>query len=157
MIDYFEKFHRGDRDGSVQHMAQRLGLLIATADLSSINKAQFVLLSQVLNGLATENICDGKAVLVGAVSSALEEQEEFRLDIADRHFPGDTSESRATFTRELDDERERLRALQATIENLEDSAALALLYRIEEVYAGADDLRASAEAVYRKIETRDRL
>lgn len=158
ITQYFTALHDGEEARGFTAAAQRLGMLIAQADLRSISKSNFILLCRLLNGLLTEGVFDSKDMLLSTIASGLSEKQESRLEIAGRHFPGDTPESRAAFMREFDEETERLGELYAIVERLEAGTAVALLYRIDEVYAGeGDDILARAEAVYRKIEARDRL
>ena len=157
-MDFFLTLHEGDRDQAFKQISDRYGYLIATADLSAVDETAFVVLCQLHNGLITEDMVDAKRLLLGTLHDALGEQDEFRAEIADRKFPGDTPESRAAFQKDLNGERERLVKLIRLVEDLDNQACVALLTRIEEVYAGhGHDIRDRCLTVFRKMKKRDRL
>ncbi|MBX9826168.1 MAG: hypothetical protein K2Y27_14390 [Xanthobacteraceae bacterium] len=101
--DFLTKLTGGDRDRAFAIAARRLGLLMAAADTGRITQAQFQLLCQLSDGVDTSRVCDAKAHMLGALQVVLGDQEEFRADIADKHFAGDTPASRAAFARKLDE------------------------------------------------------
>lgn len=158
MSCYFLNLHRGDKDAAFTHLAERHGYLIATANLSAIGEDDFSMLCQLLNGLLTDQAVDAKHLLLGTLRDAVGEQDAFRADVENRRFPVDPPESRAAFRKDLDGERERLVKLIHLVEGLDDQACLALLTRIEEVYACEDDeIRTRCAEVFRKKQGRDRL
>jgi hypothetical protein len=158
MIAYFEKRFRGNHDKAVKCAAERLGMLIITANLSSIGKAEFATLCSQFSGIATEGVLDGKKALLGALQFALTEQDEFRVDIADKRFADETPETRELFLQKLDGERQHLSDLAAVIDELDEGACVALLTRIEEVHAGGgDDLYGRCIAVHDKMQDRRQL
>ncbi len=157
-LNYFASLHGGDRDLACKVATQRLGMLIITANLSSIGKPEFVTLCSQFNGIPTEGVLDGKEALLGALQFALTEQDEFRVDIADKRFADETAETRELFLQKLDGERQHLSDLATVIDKLDEGACVALLTRIEEVHAGSgDDLYGRCVAVYDKMQGRRQL
>jgi hypothetical protein len=158
MTTYFTNLHRGDPDEAAKATAARLGWLLATANLSAIDADQFRTVCQLLNGIALDHLADGKSYLASAIADALQQQDDFRDDIADKTFLDDTADSRAAFLRKLDGEREHLTALADVIGHLDSTACLTLLVRVQEVYATkGSNLEAGCAAVYAKIQSRCQL
>lgn len=81
-----------------------------------------------------------------------------RPDAERKKYKRAADTSRAKFVRELDAEKGRLSVLASIIDKLEDGACLALLTRVEEVYAGeGDNLYGRCVAVHQKMQSRSRL
>jgi hypothetical protein len=158
MIDYFAGLFGGDRNSGSEYAARRLGTLIATSDLSAINKGQFALLCHVFNGLETKPLFDAKETLLNCIHGALTEQQEYRDDITDGRFVNDRAKTKAQVLWALGAEGPRLRELIALIEKLDSGTCFALLTRIEEVLAGSgDDLTDRCAAIYEKMSGRCQL
>lgn len=151
--NYFVGLARGDRDRAFEIAAARCGMLMVTADTTPISSSEFKLLAQLINGVETSGVADGRSYLLRAIDSALHDNGECRDDIRDEDLSGDQPATRIALLRDLDNELHRLRALRVIVENLDDSAALTLLYRIEEVYASdALALHDRCHAVYEKMQ-----
>jgi hypothetical protein len=158
MLSYFTKLHCGDRDEAVKSMAGRLGWLLTTTDLSAIEADQFRTLCQLLNGIALDELVDGKECLGSIIADALQQQEVFRDEIKDKTFADDSPDSRAEFLHKLDVEREHLTALAHIIDTFDATACLTLLVRAQEVYgAEGENLEARCASVYAKIQSRRQL
>jgi hypothetical protein len=125
---YFTHVHHGDADEAADIVANRLGYLVCTADLSGFSHQNFRAICQLLNSIDTSELVSGKEYLTSVLTDAVS------AGSAD-HF---------SFS---------LRA----VEKLDAVDALALLVRIEEVYAEAragTDLETSCRDVYEKMQTR---
>jgi hypothetical protein len=158
MLTYFTKLHRGDSDEAVKSMAGRLGWLLTTTDLGAIQADQFKTVCQLLNGIALDELVDGKECLHTIIADALQQQEAFRDDIEDKTFADDSPESRAEFLHKLDVEDEHLTALAHIIDTLDATACLTLLVRAQEVYgAEGENVEARCASVYAKIQSRSQL
>ena len=130
-------------------------MLVLTSDLSSISKQQFRMLCQLFNGIATELSVDGKAELRGVINQALTELSDVHGGISHGSFTGETLQTRLDFLRKLGREAKSLRELANVIEKLDDRACIALLIRIEEVYAGDGfDLEDRCTTVFEKTQGR---
>jgi len=158
MMKYFAQLCRDGRYQAADYAVMRLSMLMLMEDLSSVSEPQFKLLCQLLNGIAVSPGVDAKSDLLSAVHGALSWQGAFRDDISGRVFAGDTRQSRSTFVRELDQERRHLRELADVIDSLNYGACVALLIRVEEVYAGTEpNVDDRCHAIYEKMQARRQL
>ena len=130
MQSYFTHVHHGDPEEAAEIVANRLGYLVCTADLSGLSYEHFRTICQLLNGILTSELVDGKVFLTSVLADAIRAG-PFRIE----------------------DPSSILRA----VEKLDSGTALALLVRIEEVYAEARsnmDIEISCREVYDKMQTR---
>jgi hypothetical protein len=158
MIGHFASLFGGDRERGSDYAARRLGMLIATSDLSMIEMAQFDLLCRVCNGLATTERADAKATLLDYIHGAVLEEEEIWKACSDRRFAHGRASARARVMWGIAAEKQRLLALMALIDKLDAGTCVALLARIEEVLAGrGDDLSGRCASVDGKMQSRQQL
>ena len=158
MIDYFASLYGGDRDLGLKYAARRLGMLILTADLSSIDKAQFEALCRAFDGISTKQCFDAKDALLSGIHGTLMEHEEYREDITSEQFAHERAVTRANVLWDLGTQKRHLADLKTVIEKLDDGTCVALLARIEEVCAGhGDGLSDRCTAVYEKMQGRHQL
>ena len=135
MKSYFTHIHHGDPEEAAEIGLGRFGYLVSRADLSAFSFEQFRTMCQLLNGILTDDWIDGRAYLIEAVADELQN--------VGRVLPA----SRAS----------ELAIIRDLLQKLDLTAGLALLVRIEEVYAEsrADmDIEISCRDVYAKMQTR---
>jgi hypothetical protein len=159
MLQHFTENSHGNRSEAVGKIIRRYAFLLITTNLTAINEMQFRTLCQLMNGLATEDTQDAQHRLNYSVRYALDEQEQFREDIASQEFADETPDTRAKFMAKLDDERTHLVELGKVVETLDKLQCTALLERIEEVFNGgsAHSLEPRCKAVFAKMQTRRKL
>jgi hypothetical protein len=156
--DYFADLFGGNRDCGAEYAKRRLGMLVITADLSKIKKAQFELLCHIFNGIETTQLFDAQDALLSGIHGAVMEQDEYREDIEGPLFAYERARTRSKVLWGLGAEKHHLLEMATLIEALGAAACLALLIRIEEVFASrSDDLTERCAAIYEKMKSRRQL
>jgi len=156
MLELYEREHPQGRD-AVRKMISRYMFLLSTATIP-ISEKQFRTSCQLMNGMATEEALDAQHSLKYSIQYALDEQEEFRDDIASKQFADDTPATRAKFMAMLDKERDHLVELGKIVGTLDKVQCSVLLERIEQVLQSDSSLGLEARCalVYKKMQSRNR-
>jgi hypothetical protein len=157
MLELYEQGHPRGRE-AVRKMLGRYMFLLSTATTIPISEKQFRTSCQLMNGLATDEALNAQHSLKYSIQYALDEQEEFRDDIASKQFADDTPATRAQFMTKLDKERDHLLELGKIIGTLDKVQCTVLLERIEQVLQSDSSLGLEARCalVYRKVQSRNR-
>lgn len=118
-------------------LIKRHQMLMATADLSGVSLEDFQTLCLLKSGIDTDQTLDAKFDFSYAIDYRLKELAAFTRETAGIIFKDDGPKSRTGMATTLEGDRSALHAVHKTIDGLDNVQCLALLEKIEEVYARA--------------------